>query len=30
MIYKQIIDENQVSDALLGAQPKYSATPQCQ
>jgi len=30
MIYKQIIDENQVTDTLLNAQPKYSATPQCQ
>jgi beta-glucosidase/6-phospho-beta-glucosidase/beta-galactosidase len=29
-LYKQIIDENQVTDTLLNAQPKYSVTPKCQ
>jgi beta-glucosidase/6-phospho-beta-glucosidase/beta-galactosidase len=29
MVYEQIIDEKQVSDALLSAQPAYSVTPKC-
>ncbi len=29
MVYRQIIDENRVSDALLGAQPAYSVTAKC-
>ena len=28
-VYRQIIDENQVSDALLSAQPAYSVTAKC-
>ncbi len=29
LVYQQIIDENQVTDALLSAQPPYSVTPKC-
>ena len=28
-VYQEIIDANQVTDALMNAQPAYSATPQC-